>query len=226
MASGPQAGWYRDPDGTPDRYRWFDGERWTDRTTTSPDPAPQHSGKGHREHDNGRSSSWLWAIIIVILVVAVVVAFALHRSTSSDHNAEPDLNSSSPTVSAWNEKSTTPSASSSAVTCPRGQHPGNQDSNDGRLHGGGVSVESIPNWRHENLTLPWVMGQSAQIDDVYPGWMSVSGVGGLPVAEGFSDPQTAATMMMDCFASSDYYAGYTGEKEIRSEALTIDGHPA
>lgn len=36
MASGPQAGWYRDPDGTPDRYRWFDGERWTDRTTTSP----------------------------------------------------------------------------------------------------------------------------------------------------------------------------------------------
>ncbi|MBM6874019.1 DUF2510 domain-containing protein, partial [Lactobacillus crispatus] len=65
------------------------------------------------------------------------------------------------------------------------------------------------------------MGQSAQIDDVYPGWMSVSGVGGLPVAEGFSDPQTAATMMMDCFASSDYYAGYTGEKEIRSEALTI-----
>ncbi|MEG9505916.1 MAG: DUF2510 domain-containing protein, partial [Cutibacterium acnes] len=28
MASGPQAGWYRDPDGTPDRYRWFDGERW------------------------------------------------------------------------------------------------------------------------------------------------------------------------------------------------------
>ncbi|MCQ8208208.1 DUF2510 domain-containing protein, partial [Cutibacterium acnes subsp. acnes] len=27
MASGPQAGWYRDPDGTPDRYRWFDGER-------------------------------------------------------------------------------------------------------------------------------------------------------------------------------------------------------
>lgn len=226
MASGPQAGWYRDPDGTPDRYRWFDGERWTDRTTTSPDPAPQHSGKGHREHDNGRSSSWLWAIIIVILVVAVVVAFALHRSTSSDHNAEPDLNSSSPTVSAWNEKSTTPSASSSAVTCPRGQHPGNQDSNDGRLHGGGVSVESIPNWRHENLTLPWVMGQSAQIDDVYPGWMSVSGVGGLPVAEGFSDPQTAATMMMDCFASSDYYAGYTGEKEIRSVALTIDGHPA
>ena len=133
MASGPQAGWYRDPDGTPDRYRWFDGERWTDRTTTSPDSAPQQGRTGHRGHDNGRSSSWLWAMIIVILVVAVVVAFALHRGTSSDHNAEPDLNSSSPTVSAWNEKSTTPSASSSAVTCPRGQRPGNQDSNDGRL---------------------------------------------------------------------------------------------
>ncbi|MDO4411557.1 hypothetical protein [Cutibacterium sp.] len=56
--------------------------------------------------------------------------------------------------------------------------------------------------------------------------MSVSGVGGLPVAEGFSDPQTAASMMMDCFASSDYYMGYTGEKEIRSETLTVDGHPA
>ena len=87
-------------------------------------------------------------------------------------------------------------------------------------------MESIPNWRQENLTLPWVIGQSAQIDDVYPGWMSVSGVGGLPVAEGFSDPQTAASMMMDCFASSDYYMGYTGEKEIHSAALTINGHPA
>ena len=56
--------------------------------------------------------------------------------------------------------------------------------------------------------------------------MSVSGVGGLPVAEGFSNPQTAASMMMDCFASSDYYMGYTGEREIRSQALTIGGHPA
>ncbi|WCC81018.1 hypothetical protein O6R08_03065 [Cutibacterium equinum] len=56
--------------------------------------------------------------------------------------------------------------------------------------------------------------------------MSVSGVGGLPVADGFSDPQTAASMMIDCFASSDYYFGYTGEQEIRSEALTVDGHPA
>lgn len=226
MASGPQAGWYPDPDDTPDRYRWFDGERWTDRTVTSPEPSPQRGGKGPRGNNGGHGSGWVWAIIAVVLIVAVIAALGLRQRTASDHHAEPDLNSSSPTVSAWNEKSSTPSASSSAVRCPQGQRPGNLDTADDRLHGGGVSVESIPNWRRQNLTLPWVMGQSAQIDDVYPGWMSVSGVGGLPVAEGFSDPQTAASMMMSCFASSDYYMGYTGEKEIRSEALTVDGHPA
>ena len=91
MASGPQAGWYPDPDDTPDRYRWFDGERWTDRTVTSPEPSPQRGGKGPRGNNGGHGSGWVWAIIAVVLVVAVIAALGLRQRTASDHHAEPGL---------------------------------------------------------------------------------------------------------------------------------------
>lgn len=68
------------------------------------------------------------------------------------------------------------------------------------------------------------MGQLVQIDDVYFGWMSVFGVGGLLVVEGFFDFQMVVIMMMDCFVSFDYYVGYIGEKEICLEVFIIDGY--
>lgn len=33
------SGWYPDPDGAPDRLRWWDGDRWTDLTTSGSAPA-------------------------------------------------------------------------------------------------------------------------------------------------------------------------------------------
>lgn len=36
---GQQSGWYPDPDQTPGRLRWWDGERWTDLTTAGSTPA-------------------------------------------------------------------------------------------------------------------------------------------------------------------------------------------
>ena len=43
-----QSGWYPDPDGPQGRLRWWDGDRWTDLTTSGPTPAggPDRSGAG------------------------------------------------------------------------------------------------------------------------------------------------------------------------------------
>jgi len=63
----------------------------------------------------------------------------------------------------------------------------------------------------------------AQTDVVYPGWFSLVGVGALRVDVGFSAVQPSAQMMMSCFATSSYYSGFTGRRDIKSTTVTIDG---
>lgn len=38
------AGWYPDPDGTPGRYRFWDGQSWSGPTTDDPRTAPPGTG--------------------------------------------------------------------------------------------------------------------------------------------------------------------------------------
>lgn len=38
-----QSGWYADPDGTPGQLRWWDGDRWTDLTTSTTSTTPTSS---------------------------------------------------------------------------------------------------------------------------------------------------------------------------------------
>lgn len=38
------SGWYPDPDGTPGQLRWWDGDRWTDLTTSGPTPERHADG--------------------------------------------------------------------------------------------------------------------------------------------------------------------------------------
>ena len=49
-------------------------------------------------------------------------------------------------------------------------------------------------------------------------------VGAVSVADGFEEPRTSAYMMMSCFATSGYYSGFSGRKDLSSQAVTIDGH--
>ena len=36
----PSPGWYPDPAGTPGRYRYWDGQAWSETTTTDPAATP------------------------------------------------------------------------------------------------------------------------------------------------------------------------------------------
>ena len=40
-----QPGWYPDPSGTPDRYRWWDGQSWTDAVGESANAQPPRGGE-------------------------------------------------------------------------------------------------------------------------------------------------------------------------------------
>ncbi len=226
-----EAGWYPDPAGTPGLYRWFDGSNWTDQTTGgSPGPSGGGSGGGPGGGP-GRRGGPLRAMLIgtvVILALVLVGWLALRNKGDDQQGAQPDQNSSTPTVSAWNEKSSTPSAGSSVVKCPSGGVTQAPVTHDGRLHSGRISVARISGWEDQPLVMPWVRYISSQTDTVYnaspTGWMSVSGVGQLAAADGFSDPKTAAQMMTDCFASSQYYSGYTGSKVVSQQEFDRNGH--
>lgn len=218
------AGWYPDPTGAPGVYRWFDGNDWTDQTTGS----PGGGGGGGNGSGGGRGPGRIvLGGIVVVLLGALVVWLVLRQNGDNGSYAQPDNNSSTPTVSAWNEKSKTPSAGSSTVKCPQGTTSQASPTTDGRLHSGDISVARISDWGDQNLIMPWVRQINSQTDTVYtgnPGWMSVSGVGQLATADGFSNTKDAARMMTECFASSQYYSGFTGSKVISQKEFDRNGH--
>lgn len=232
----PAPGWYPDPAGRPGTLRWWDGSAWTGATTASThDPAdgrpesrqPGSDGTQAWQSRQGRRPAVAWLLgAALLLALGLVIWLVVRPGQSSNGSVRPDTNSAKPTVSAWDEQSRSPSAGSSVVRCPRGPvNPGEAISGD-RLRGGGVSVERIAGWADQPLVMPWVSQQQAQVDEVYPGWISTSGVGGLAVADGFREPKSAAHMMLDCFATSDYYRNFTGRSVVVDEAMTIDGHQA
>jgi hypothetical protein len=226
-----QPGWYPDPDGTPNRYRWFDGAGWTDQVTTGGQGAAGggSGGSGGPEPDRGRSPlKAVLAAAVLILVLILVGWLVLRPKSDNSQLAQPDQNSSTPTVSAWNEKSVSPSAGSSVVKCPAGAGSQANSSVDGRLRSGRISVAKISGWAEQPMQMPWVRDIASQTVMVYTAnptsWMSVSGVGQLAAADGFSDPKTAAQQMTDCFASSQYYSGYTGTKVVSQQEFDRNGH--
>lgn len=229
-----EAGWYPDPAGRPGVYRWFDGRDWTEQTTGGPSGGQGTGGGGDSSGGNGSGGGRgpgriILGGIVVVLLGALVVWLVLRQGSSGDQGgARPDNNTSTPTVSPWNEKSSSPSAGSSVVKCPQGTTSQAAATADGRLHSGPISVAMIDGWDDEDLTMPWVRQINSQTDIVYTAsptsWMSVSGVGQLAAADGFSAPRDAARMMTQCFASSQYYSGYTGSRVVSQQEFDRNGH--
>lgn len=229
-------GWYPDPAGTPGNFRYWDGQQWSSETTTNPAAAPA-PGQPRFEDDNNRRSP-LVPLLVALLVLALLVSgFLWWRSRGGGGGmAAEDTNTSTPTISAWDEKSATPSPSASGsedpapsggaiVACPKDGGDLHANSGD-RITGGGLSFSRVPGWDDaSNFSMAWTYDMGAQTSTVYPGWFSLVSVGALSVADGFEQPKRSTQMMMSCFASSSYYLGFSGRKDLISQAVTISGKP-
>lgn len=227
-------GWYPDPAGRPGHFRYWDGSSWSQQTTTTPQTSPApHQPAQDAGVQPRRGLGWL--ILIGAVVLALLVWwFALRPNSQLGGNVRPDSNSATPTVSGWDETST-PNPSESAgsqnpqpsagqmIACPDNGTTSTRVNTDGRLHGGGISASRVPGWTDGGISMMWVDDLQAQTDFVYPGWFSVVGVGALRVDDGFSAPQLSALMMMSCFATSSYYDGFTGRRDLKSATITING---
>lgn len=220
MAQQTQAGWYTDP-GDANRLRYWDGTAWTEHVRTTAE-VPESSSAGSPR----RSVHWLpWALAALVLVVALVGWLALRPD--ADPNGPVD--SSSPSVSGWDEGvSTSPSdgagSQGTLVECPR---PGGSTSNKvegGRLVGGGLSMQSR-GWTTGGFRTPFTYDSSSETRIITTGWYSTVAIGMIRTEEADS-LNRAATMLADCYTSSDYFRGRTDAKELSTEDLKVDGRDA
>lgn len=168
---------------------------------------------------------------VVGLAAVAIVIWLLTGGRSGNFTPVPeDTNSSTPTVSGWDESSTPtppPTTQASLVGCPRTTVTNQtRQSSDGRLHGGGISVQKINGWTNSNMYLQWVSDFHTQVQTVRPAWMSNIGVGQLNAQDGFTNPRTSTIQSMECYASSGYYNSFTNRVDLVSESVTISGHPA
>ncbi|GAB3742044.1 DUF2510 domain-containing protein [Microlunatus parietis] len=238
-------GWYPDPSGAPGRYRYWDGRTWSQQTSDQPGRTPP----GGRER---RRTPLIIGALALVLVIGLIIVFVTGQLgdrpvritdapvptetvtgwDDSSPTATPSPSPSpTPSPSPSSSPSPTPSPSGSSTArplteCPTGdpldrkQHP-----IDDRVHGGGLSFPRLPDWDEErpNGGISWAYDVSSQSQTQEPGWFSLLAVGELRRSDGFAAPRQAAESVVQCVASSSFYAHFTGTDPLKSEAVTIDG---
>lgn len=220
-------GWYPDPSGQPGQFRHWDGSQWSTQTTTDPrSPAP--GGPATGRPPGGRGPLVIVAVGVLVLALA---AFIVVRITRGDGpGAGEDTNSSTPTVSSWDETSSpTPSPDDPSgkggtqMACPVGGPQTEKGTlSDGRLRGGGISIPSL-GWRFGTFQTLWMDQTAEETLPISGTWVSTIAVGRI-VRTDFPEPKVAADRVLQCLASSQMYRGFTGRKDLTNEAVTIDGH--
>lgn len=247
----PVAGWYPDPAGVPERYRYWDGSRWSSSTTADPlRPAPAESPAGGSSPTepaqggppSGPARRRRLSLIIGVLAIAVtmVVAAAIFignfTSLVGTPLPSPMANSSGESPADQTTNSTpgsqTPSATPTPlVRCPKGDpnlrasHP-----TDGRVHGGNLSFEEQPTFEHAAVEPRFsfaydVLQQTLPVSQDTP-WIAQLAVGQLRGKDGFvNDPRNTVESLVRCIMTGNMYSPYLPTRtDIRSEGLSIDRH--
>lgn len=207
MTAGP--GWYPDPDGTPDRLRYYDGRGWTGNV---------RAVRGGGTRGGGRRTGLLLGGLAVVLVIIVVGAVVLTRQNSNAFTND-DLPTS--TVTGWDDSSPTQEPSSAApsesptgsgrpVACDiAGRNELPDPPIDGRVHGGPLTFQRLPYpWSDPMATSRFPYGRDASVQiqrlpEKMP-WEASAQVGVLT----FDDDPTgeeATSRLLQCLVTSDFY---------------------
>ena len=224
MSAAP--GWYPDPGGRPDLYRYWDGRAWS--AAVSPTPAgvpPRPSAptaaplRGSRPAGGRRhrgALAWLLALAAVLTVLVVVVVVSVQRvagdaGSGSGVRGQP-----------------------STPVCPEEVRGGPEPQpEDGRVHAGKLS--------YTRLRAPWsapvpesgvafgrgVLLQSVEIErSGNRTWLAAVLLGELVAGDGFYSPKDGAAIVLRCVSGTFYGGSAVTRDDQVDRALTVDGHDA
>lgn len=201
------AGWYPDPDGTPARQRWWDGDAWTSQTRPGPDPRKLRRAR---------------VVVIAMLVIMLALGGWL---IARARGWLPGSGASSPTPSA----SFTPLPN----RLPLGQcdfrpaavaHPSDPA---GPFRGGRLVTPRIEGWEQANYAL--LFGETGDFvhRQISSEWGAIMSLGEVFAEQGFTDLEDGALLATACLVEDPQIYPDGGEPTVLiSEATTVDGHPA
>lgn len=253
-------GWYPDPAGTPNSFRWWDGQNWTAATTTTPattppptnptpqtGPGPEQAGPGQPGPGGppGKKAGTPVLIGVGAAVLALIVLVAVFFMTGvfgGDEEGGPPPPSVEPTAPpspgqtpGGNES---PGGGQSPGTDP--QEPGelncaggnqNSTSSQSKIYSaGGLQYEAPEDWgfRFDKSQWTWLDDQAVWgTTDVEPkdeGWAAGVALGGVQAANGFADPKSAVTNVIECLSTYGIMneGGWTANEESAEEVTVED----
>jgi len=233
------SGWYPDPEGSPGRYRYWDGETWSTQTTASPQNTPPPTGNDQPGDGRRSERGWIVALVVLALVTTLVVGglvWATGGVPGTGGHATEDTNSSTPTVSAWDETSTpsyTPPPLPTDnggiwVDCPWSSGYGHTTQQAGRMTAAGLSA-AIPSGYGSGHLSDFEMAydfHGVGRDIGSTGYFSSIGVGLISFADGFTQLTITANQVMQCWAMTNHPRDNDPEVLIAGEQIDISGHAA
>jgi len=244
----PAAGWYPDPDGTPGRNRYWNGNAWTDLTSPpgSPTQDPAVGPSRRRRHPG-----LIIGVLALVVVVAVIITLVI-RSQRAE--VATDGNPPQSTVSGWNDSSPLPTAAPDSGTPDSGTpdsagptaspqpvptgHPQAceqyADSQappaaaDGRVHGGPLSFRQLGNGWGQPYALnrfPFSTDAYIQTEDLNQKlpWQASVEVGENTMRP-FPGADRATAELLQCLVTSDFYTSvHVKVTQNSSKTIMISG---
>ncbi|MGJ6981201.1 DUF2510 domain-containing protein [Aestuariimicrobium soli] len=230
-------GWYPDPAGSGGVRHW-DGDRWGTEVRPAPDPSRTTAGLGGGGGGKPGGKGWV-AVVVVALVVVAVVVIALQQRRGT--TLTEDTNSSTPTVSQWDESSSPTSGPTKPPptlnptgarerSCENLTGSSPQQTGD-RVSSGGLSFPAAPGWRrYSDRRLPFAKN-AAGLYVSHPeeklGWASSMAVAQVNMPEGYPGSSTAATRIAQCLVTSSFYTSVDVTlTDVTTEPIDLAGTPA
>ncbi len=172
------------------------------------------------------------AAVVALVLLGVAGFFGVRALTGDDDKKADDDSSQTEQTGKSDETDSSSTVRPTGIQCTGGSPAPSEDPDPAatELTGGGLTIPRQPSYEivtGDRVAFTFANAFVLQYTEVEASWISLTGVGGLPKANGFDDIATAAEVVMQCLTGSDkVYRGFTGRTDTVNEETTVDGKPA